>query len=336
MKPFLVVSALILTTAFSQNLKEIPDSEELRLAPGFTVDCTVQWDKALPSQEEIIVKKDKEYLLRVSGHEDGKITFFVYLDGWEPRLRGPAPVPGKPYHIIATWTGTEMILEVNGERSSAPRTGRAFSGKLPISAGPESGRMEGLQFANPNLSRAKALAAFSEKARTSDPISQNHFGGKDGWKGWQIATGDSPVEKSSALIANLWLDLSKKNMLTVEAGSQAQDLLLFLTSEKGFRTEVISLKGEGRSTAVDLSRILGKEAHLTSLALSPIHPGDGEINLKHVWFSEKDEGSPFLHVQSLSPAGFPLRVGREEELIAVIKNLGTAASNIRISFKGTP
>jgi hypothetical protein len=112
-----------LSARLSGQTLTVENSPELQLSPGLTIDCWVYFDEP-PTNYQPIITKDKEYLLRVDNDgEGGKVSFFVYLDGWEPRVSVTKPQPDKWHHLVATWTGNEAKLVVDGESKSVVRAG---------------------------------------------------------------------------------------------------------------------------------------------------------------------------------------------------------------------
>ena len=80
-----------------------------------TIDGWVYFDDQ-PTGYQSLVIKGNEYQLRLDDQrEGGRFSFFVYLDGWEPRVSTTVPVAGKWYHLTAKWTGTDVSLTVNGD-----------------------------------------------------------------------------------------------------------------------------------------------------------------------------------------------------------------------------
>ncbi|MBI5834440.1 MAG: hypothetical protein HZB16_19250 [Armatimonadetes bacterium] len=115
----------------------ISDRAELRLAPGLRLDLWVRFDGEPVAGREVVVK-DSEYMLRVDPAGEGaQFAFFVYLDGWEPRVRSRVvPRVGTWYHLVAGWDGHELSLEVNGEASRGAREGQRTAADAPLRYGP--------------------------------------------------------------------------------------------------------------------------------------------------------------------------------------------------------
>ena len=143
---------------------QVPDSPDLRLAPGLTIDCWVYFDEK-PTGYQPIVIKGNEYQLRLDDQrEGGRFSFFVYLDGWEPRVSTTVPVAGKWYHLTAKWTGTEISLTVNDERVSSERFGTPQPTDNPLVIGKANCRIDELKLRNPSLEKTRQMLQMIQGA----------------------------------------------------------------------------------------------------------------------------------------------------------------------------
>lgn len=127
----------------------VSDAAELRLAPGLRIEGWVRFESSPAGT--FIATKEREYMLRVdSAGEGGQFSFFVFLHGWEPRVRSTVvPRPGEWYHWVAAWDGDEITLEVNGERAGLPRAGRPTTAGAPLEFGPFDGVLDEVSLTNP-------------------------------------------------------------------------------------------------------------------------------------------------------------------------------------------
>ncbi|MGO8747416.1 MAG: LamG-like jellyroll fold domain-containing protein, partial [Thermoguttaceae bacterium] len=128
----------------------VPDSPELRPAPGLRIECWVKLDAFGTSWQTLLIK-ERAYQLRVDPpQEGGRFSFFLHLDGWEPRVssRMPAEI-GLWYHVIAGWNGKEIWIDVNGERSSTRRSGVPTPSREPLELGPFEGVLDEVRIENP-------------------------------------------------------------------------------------------------------------------------------------------------------------------------------------------
>ena len=98
----------------------VPDSPELRPAPGLRIECWAKLDALGTSWQPLLIK-DRAYQLRVDPpQEGGRFSFFLHLGGWEPRVRSKTAAKlGVWYHLIAGWDGKEIWIDVDGQRASA-------------------------------------------------------------------------------------------------------------------------------------------------------------------------------------------------------------------------
>lgn len=130
----------------------VPDAPDLRLAPGFQLEC---WVKPTESHlgTQYVALKAQEYMLRVDPPEEGaRFSFFVYLDGnWERRVQSEvAPQIGQWYHLVAGWDGQTLSLEVNGEVSRQQRSGTLRPASAPLQFGSFKGAIEDVRLENPD------------------------------------------------------------------------------------------------------------------------------------------------------------------------------------------
>lgn len=142
----------------------LPDTADLRLSPGLRIACWVYFDK-LPTGYAPIVAKDGEYQLRVdSPKEGGVFSFFVNLGKWDPRVRSTVKAePGKWYHLVASWDGTALKLDVNGEREELARSGPLNPGAQPLALGLATGRLDDLRIENPRLPMLRVRSLTQEQ-----------------------------------------------------------------------------------------------------------------------------------------------------------------------------
>ena len=110
--------------------------QNISLAPGFKMSCTVSFD-AMPKGRNMLVTKDREYLLRCDVAEDGvtgDFRFWPYVNGkWEPSVGHAVQIePGRKYAIAAAWDGAEEMVCVDGVTNRLPRFGTYKSTADPL------------------------------------------------------------------------------------------------------------------------------------------------------------------------------------------------------------
>jgi hypothetical protein len=157
----------------------IPDSPELRPAPGLKIDCWVKPSELGPSYQPILIK-DRAYQIRIESPKEGaQFTFFLNLNGWEPRVRSKAPAKiGEWYHLVAAWDGKEISLEVNGDRTTIPRAGVPIPSREPVELGHFHGVLDELRIENPAAQPSGvAQWLFDGNLRDSSPKG-NHLTGE--------------------------------------------------------------------------------------------------------------------------------------------------------------
>lgn len=129
----------------------VPDSPSLRPAPGLRLECWVKLDALGTSWQPVLIK-DGEYQLRIDPPcEGGQFSFFLHLDGWEPRVRSNTVARvGVWYHLIAGWDGKEIWIEVDGQRKTQPRSGVPVASGEPLELGQFEGILDEVRIENPS------------------------------------------------------------------------------------------------------------------------------------------------------------------------------------------
>ncbi|MEI6500177.1 MAG: LamG-like jellyroll fold domain-containing protein, partial [Armatimonadota bacterium] len=145
----------------------VPDSEALRIAPGFHLDCRVYFE-SVPADQQTIVAKEGEYMLRADPPKEGSnLSFFVNLDGWEPRVRTNEPVrAGQWYRILAHWDGLTLTLEVNGAQTHITRSGLCRGGNSPVTIGGPGMTVDEVRLDNPRRPAIRVVRVSQEHALT--------------------------------------------------------------------------------------------------------------------------------------------------------------------------
>ena len=324
---------------------EVPSHADLQLAPGFAVDCWVYFDDK-PTGYQPFVIKEKEYQLRLDDQrEGGEFSFFVYLDGWEPRIRSVVPEPGKWYHLVASWSGTEISLEVNGRRFASPRIGTPKPGNEPVRIGKANCRIDELKLLNPNLVKTQQMREMIRGAGDAARGTERHFGGRDGWTGWRQEWGATmsveggvvqarlPDSHGMLLNPSLDVDAGANTWVSVDIRSATakHGNLTFIT-DAGSGIATLPVWDLDRTCMVNLASHPAWRGKLKLLGISFPDGEAHEARIRNLWIFDKPEGSPFLYVRNLAPGRAILRVGREEGIIAVVRNLGTEASDVRATL----
>ncbi len=151
--------------AFSVLAAMVSASDDIRLKPGFQLECGVAFD-ALPKGETSLVRNPGEYMIRYDEiRGTGHFNFFVLLDGkWESRVSCAANVEtGRLYHVSAGWDGLRLSLDVDGKNSSIRRTGCPSRGKGTIITNSFKGRIENL-----SIRHTTAARPYMENFRTAE------------------------------------------------------------------------------------------------------------------------------------------------------------------------
>lgn len=320
------------------------DAPERRVRPGLEIHCRFRLDELRPGTQNLAVK-DGEYILRVNGMaEGGRLAMFVKLDDeWEPRLQGPVVQPGVWYEVAGGWTGLEMWLEVNGERFRSQRQGIARPGAQPLLAGPLAGALEALTISNPAQRRSAALTQLDGASMEGE--SRHRFGGEFGWGGWRAEGGaicrenrgslevEFPTPEAMVVSPPLAGELAALPYvcLDVEAPGNQVTGCLEVISKNGAGSLPFAPLGGGRTTLLAGTASDAWMGELRRLALS-VHGATGPVHFKRLVLSAEPEGVPWFAIQDFAPGRAKLRPGREETVIAGIKNLGGEVENVRLKL----
>lgn len=128
----------------------VPDSPDLRPAPGLRIQCWAKLDSLGTTWQPLLIKDDA-YQLRLDPPQEGsRFSFFLHLGGWEPRVHSTVRAKvGVWYHLTAGWDGKEIWIEVNGERSSTRRAGVPTTSSEPLELGLFDGVLDEVRIENP-------------------------------------------------------------------------------------------------------------------------------------------------------------------------------------------
>lgn len=320
------------------------DAPVLRLRPGMELRCRFRLDE-LRKSAQILAMKDGEYLLRIDGHERGHLSLFVQTEGqWEPRLRGPIVQSGKWYDVRARWTGTTLAMDVNGESFSRRHEGTIQPGSEPLTIGPIAGVIDRLEIRNPGFDRETTLLGL--KSTGANLGAKGSFGGEVGWNGWQALGGAKcevlggvahvtfPTASSMFVSPPLAIDLTHLPFACLEVETPGSDRTghIDFTTATGAGSIAFQPLGNGRPTliaGVTSNQWTGK---LRRLVLS-FSGGDGRVAVKRLVLADRAVGTPWLHIRDLAAGRAKLRPGREETVIAAVKNLGGEAEDVRLRLR---
>jgi len=321
------------------------DAPALRLRPEMEFRCRFRIDKTREGTQTLAMK-DGEYILRVDWErEGGHLSVFVQIEGkWEPRLRGPVVQPGTWYDVRAQWTGTKLTMDVNGESFSRRRAGKIRPGSEPLEIGPIDGVIDRLEIRNPSFDRATVLAGPGLKGVGTG--AQTSFGGEAGWHGWQAMGGATCETRSgvahvrfpsgSAMFVSpaLELDLTHLPFACLEVEAPGLGWTGHIDFVTGVGTGSLAFRplSNGRSTliaGVASDRWMGT---LRRLAVS-FSGGQGTVAVKKLVLADRAVGTPWLYIRDLAAGRAKLRPGREETVIAAIKNLGGETEEVRLRLR---
>jgi hypothetical protein len=322
---------------------DIPDAPDLRLSPGFEVSCRFRMDERPPGAQ-VLVTKDKEYLLRVDWtKEGGNLSFFVYAgDQWEPRARGPVVKVGEWYETRARWDGLESVLQVGKDQIwTRARSGVAMPTDNPVQIGPFPGLIDRVEIRNPGYERRRLLEQAVEAPNPRPASATARYTDSKGWSEWSPLGKASKRLDASSLLAAFpdETSLLASPALAVEAGANPFLCIDAEAPMDGCRGEVqvygsggygiipFSIPARGRTLILEGPQFEFWHGTIRRLALR-FESGEQPVRLRRFLLSSQPEGRPFLRVRSFAPGRAKLRVGREETLVAVVNNLGADAEGV--------
>jgi hypothetical protein len=316
------------------------DAPELRLRPEMEFRCRFRLDESREGVQTLALKEG-EYFLRVDWQkEGGNLSFFVQIEGvWEPRLRGPVVQPGTWYDVRAQWTGTSLEMEINGESFSSRRAGRIQPTDKPLQTGPISGVIDRLAIRNPGYDRSMVLAGLT--AAGAGGADQSEFGGAAGWQGWQglggatcevregVVTASFPTASAMLVSPPLACALAPLPFVCLDAEVPGPGWAghLDVASDIGTGSMAFQPLSNGRTTLIAGSATAAWSGTLRRLALS-FSGGQGPVLVKRLVLADRAVGVPWFHLQDVAPGRAKLRPGREETVVAGIRNLGGEVENV--------
>ncbi len=349
----------------------VPDSPELRSAPGLRIECWVKLDAIGTSWQPLLIK-DRAYQLRVDPpQEGGRFSFFLNLDGWEPRVRSKVPAePGVWYHLIAGWDGKEIWIDVNGDRVSAKRSGVPLPASEPLELGLFEGVLDEVRIENPNAPPVGVAQWLFEGNLRDSSEHRNHLSGKDADfvpvpGGQALKSGSHAVQVASNLDLQLApgfrIDCSvyfeqlpaegrylviKNGEYQLRLNSQKEGgCFAFFVNLDGWEPRVsckqrvmpgqwyrLTANWDGAYLTLDVN---GKRSRVTRSGLAK--PTDNPLLIGGLGglidnLRIENPRLPTLQVRDVSQEHAILLAGRPEKLTKTIRNVGTAAEQVVVRF----
>ncbi|MEN6346029.1 MAG: LamG-like jellyroll fold domain-containing protein [Armatimonadia bacterium] len=337
---------------------QIPGDGDLKVTSAFAVELRVKF--ADVSDNANLVAKDGAYLLRLDPpNEGGQISFFVNAGGTlEPRVRGPKAVAGRWYHLIATWDGMTASLWVDGQEYTAQRrgsvsdTGSPILVGLPYKWGPVGlkGTLDGLRLYTRALTDSDilldqyGLREFPALAQTSEARFE-FAASAQGWEALQsdearIVEGQlvSQTHGGSAILLNRRLNLPVSGLRYVAvrmATDQGTVGKLVAVTDSGLKSVRFAPVADGNlhSYVFDLGASSQGRGNLRALGILPAEVATS-VQLDFVRLSATADAPPELAVTDFIPAEVIPRAGRPNKILATVRNLGGAATDITLRLDG--
>jgi hypothetical protein len=350
----------------------VHDSPELRPVPGLRIECWVKLDAIGTSWQPLLIK-DRAYQLRVDPpQEGGRFSFFLYLDGWEPRVCSKMPAkPGVWYHLIAGWDGTEIWIDVDGQRVSERRSGVPAPSCEPLELGLFEGVLDEVRIENPAApSSAAAQWLFEGNLRDSSRHGYDLSGEevafvpvpggqalKSGARAVQVASNpDLQLAPGFRIDCSVYFERLPAGSRYIAVKDGEYQLRLNSPSEGGCFAFFVNLDGweprvcceqrvlpgrwyrltaswDGFALTLDVN---GQRSRMTRSGLAkatgnPLVIG-GLGGLIHNLKIENPR-LPTLQVRNARQEHAILLAGRPERLTTTIRNLGTAARQVVVRFR---
>ncbi|MBN2450711.1 MAG: glycoside hydrolase family 99-like domain-containing protein [Lentisphaeria bacterium] len=325
---------------------EIPDRPDLRTDGPFTIELWIRF--AVVDQFFGILAKPDEYLLRLDPlAEGGHLSFFVCADGrWEPRVRGPRPVPDVWYHVLASWDGGVARLCVDGRESTSVRSGGIASTGNPILVGkgwkhgpvPFAGLIDELKITTGVVS---AGTAARQRYGVDDrlglpPVSRADFDFADSAQGWMAADagpGGSragawvvEVEGGAGVLLSPCLDLpaaQREFVSVVFSATAGNEGRLWLVGREADEIIPFALRADGQPHhyAIDVRTSPVRDAGPFVVGLFPSDTA-AQVGLSRVQVGERPLGRAEVEIRGLDPEKPLNRAGRVTPVVAAVRNHG--------------
>ncbi len=321
----------------------VGSSADLELAPGLKIDLWVRFECYSPGYHAF-VRKEQEYMIRADPDEEGgEFSFFVYLNGWGPRVSSKVkPEPGAWYHLVAQWDGFNATLEVNGEKTSVQRLGMPKPGGRPLEISTMDGMIDELTVENAMFPAMQKYLAKTDAAPARRTVDMDHFGKGAGWPEWMGVAGallnvsgdrlEATLPDSGAMIVNpaLDIDLRQRRYVCCDISSPAEKpaMLVFIT-HSGYGAVSFPVSRELRTSVIDMGNTRGWRGRLKSLALWVPGVGPNSVQMENLWVSGEPEGRPFLQVQRIVWDHAILSVGKEEKVSALVEVRGSRGLELK-------
>ncbi|MCS7254822.1 MAG: glycoside hydrolase family 99-like domain-containing protein [Armatimonadetes bacterium] len=330
---------------------EIPDSEELRLRGPISVSAWIKPDDV--STWQMIVRKENEYQLRISPPQEGNnSSFFVFLNNaWEPRINNSIPEVGKWHHFVGVWTGERLILWYDGEPEAIWRLGRPTETNNPVLIGSGFvGAIDEVRIYQRALTWDEILVQYLGKQAGVQPrMKQAKFEFTKGINGWNavknltepnlrngLLTTKTLAPDSLFLIPPLEIETKNCEFISIRmSADKGRNGCVFFSTDKGFDKVAFELRPDGKMHTynVDLAASTQWEGKLLRVGIIPSDISGADIRIQSIAFVKEVTGIPDLPVERCYLEQPINRIGRPCALIAVVRNFGGAAKNLRIGLE---
>ncbi len=334
----------------------VPSSPGLNLAKGFSIEMRLRLGEVAAGRTFLF--KDGQYSIRFDWLSEGsKLSFFVCAgERWEPRTSAPPPEPGAWCHLVATWSGADSFLWVDGEPHHVARRGDPPpASESPLVIASDSphgqgivGRLDYVKLYRRVLTPAEIIArAYGITPAAGAEGQAPQFDFHAGLQGWAAVKGASATIRDGRLVFS---SPSPRGMLlhkALGAGVDKRDYLsLRMAVDSGSRGEVIfvTTRGAGRipfQTIADgrpHTYVLepwtwaGWGGRLLALGLVPAEVAGAKAQIDHLRVTEELRAEPELEVSRVFSDSTLPRAERAEKIVARVLNRGGPAAALQATL----
>lgn len=327
----------------------IPSAPDLQLTGPISVEAWIRPERI--SGYHMIVRKENEYQLRLNAPREGRFaTFFVFLDGkWEPRVQGAVPEVGKWHHLVGIWTGETLQIWLDGRPTFRDRLGHPKPTDNPVRIGSGFvGAIDEVRVYRRALGLGEVWEHCTGRPLPETEAREPRFAFAHDAEGWFAAEG---LDEVAAHDGTLTMRVTSPTPLLVSPPlkGQAEELdflSLRLKVDRGVRGEVwvetkkgvgvlpFALHPDGRWHTYNVETVSASvwEGRVRRLALRPSDVPGARVALDELSLAPEPAGKPDLVVSRFDLRDTLPRAGRTVEAVAVVRNLGGPARNVRLGF----
>lgn len=336
---------------------EVPSAPDLCLRKGFSIEMRVRPSDLTDGR--CLASKADEYLLRIDWpKENRRLSWFVNVDGYEPRVSSFEPALNTWYHVVAIWDGVQSVLWVNGLPYTQSRYGDAPAAtNNPLLICTDGGYARGM------VGDLEYCKVYNRPLTTSEVISAAYglsggpvspagtaatFDFAKGAQGWAAREGATVTPTPGGLAVscanpfagvmqdNLNVDVSPLDFLTLRMATDkgATATVVYVTSAGAGRIAVPLVQdGQPHTYILEPWQYPGWAGRLMLLGVLPSNEFGAHATLRYVRATPEAEGEGELALQSLTTDATLPRAGRPEKVTARIANNGGGVQGVKLTLR---